>query len=210
MVRAILAGKKTQTRRVVKARKDPDYGCQMSPGEIAGDEHKERLCPYGKPGDRLWVRESLGYCCEYGHYYAADRTFLCSVFDDPEQQTGYSYECQMREGSVPSIHLPRRWSRVTLEVTSVRVERLQDISAADSWAEGIPGAPPPGVHIERMDEWVRWSDGVMRDDPRAAYRALWEQINGAGSWDANPWVWVVEFRRMPNPAISRPPCGSAG
>lgn len=201
MVRALLAGTKTQTRRVVKARKDPDYGCHMSPGEIAGDEHPERLCPHGKPGDRLWVRETW-YCDDYrvqrGPYLKPDDMDVAEARSDgtlcyaADNRRPYEAEQPVWK---PSIHMPRWASRITLQVTGVRAERLQDISAADAWAEGIPGAPPLGVHIERMDEWVRWSDGVMRDDPRSAYRALWEHINGPGSWDANPWVWVLEFRR---------------
>ncbi len=185
MIRAILAGTKTQTRRKLRDDTwlDSELGairmCDVGRG-VTG--FQQVACPYGFPGDRLWVRESLGYCSEYGHYFAADRTFLCSLFDDEEKQTGYSYECAMRETSVPSIHLPRRFSRITLEITGVRVERLQDISEADAMAEGAePVLVPP--------------DGGS--SPHAeGFRDLWKSINGLESWDANPWVWVVGFTRL--------------
>jgi hypothetical protein len=193
MVRALLAGTKTQTRRALSPQ-PPETTHQVTtwhhpdprPHFFAWTDNGEggaeladggwcKPCPYGAPGDRLWVRERLGYCSEYGHYFAADRTFLCSLFDDPEKETGYSYECSMREASVPSIHLPRRWSRITLEVTEVRVERLHEISEADAKAEGVAGHP---------------------DGPWHAYQSLWTLINGPSSWDANPWVWVVGFKRV--------------
>jgi hypothetical protein len=192
MVRALLAGAKTQTRRAVKPQPQTAAGVNCTRlrfldrrGAVVLDEALDAplphtrnvLCPYGQPGDRLWVRESLGYCSEYGHYYATDRTFLCSVFDDEAKQTGYSYECDMREASVPSIHLPRRWSRITLEVTGVRVDRLQNISRGDAMAEGCP--------------FPNMAHGA---DPRAWFADLWQEINGAGSWGANPWVWVIEFQ----------------
>lgn len=194
MVRALLAGTKTQTRRVLgkrSARLDPAWPLSVSPE----DEKLLALCPYGQPGDRLWVRESLGYDAEYGHYFAADRTFLCSLFDDQGKETGYSYDGLMADRSVPSIHLPRRYSRITLELTGVRVERLQDISEADAIAEGVHADPrcrqdddTPGFH----------GIGPVRDAsfPIARYGALWESLNGRGSWKANPWVWVLEFRRI--------------
>ena len=171
MVRALLAGTKTQTRRVVKARKDPDYGCHMAPGEIAGDEHSARLCPYGRPGDRLWVRE----------------TWATSALCRPPINDPFIYAADLGPTGVmkwaarwrPSIHMPRIASRITLEVTGVRVERLQDISRGDAMAEGCP-----------------FANMAAGPDPRDWYRDLWDQINGAGAWTANPWVWVVEFKRV--------------
>jgi hypothetical protein len=177
MVRAILAGQKTQTRRVVKARKDPDFGCQMSPGEIAGDEHQERLCPYGQPGDRLWVRETWAY-----------GTHALSASRDEDGPFVYAADAILfgAQGRLcdrwrPSIHMPRWASRITLEVTGVRVERLQDISVADAIAEGVVECNQNLRGLEPCMEW------------RYAYEDLWGQINGQGSWDANPWVWVVSF-----------------
>jgi hypothetical protein len=208
MVRAILEGRKTQTRRVVKPQPPAGHDfagftacstCRADVGKAvwgAGDvrtvlreKHRVR-CPYGQPGNRLWVRESLGYCNEYGHFYAADRTFLCSVFDDEAKQTGYSYEGDMGGASVPSIHLPRRWSRITLEVTGVRVERLQDISNDDARAEGVLPA--------YADQCVSLGHPF---NALPLFRELWGHINGPDSWDANPWVWVVEFRRIDTGAV---------
>lgn len=184
MVRALLNDSKTQTRRVVKlpARHyfavTPDY-----PGQILVDGNDlshgnefpvdELRCPYGQPGDRLWVRESIGYDPEYGHQWA-DGKFLCEVFGD-----AYSEDDMLPDRGIPSIHVPRRYSRITLEIVSVRVERLQDISRGDAMAEGCP-----------------FPNMAQGDDPRQWYADLWEQINGPGTWDANPWVWVIEFKRV--------------
>lgn len=206
MVRATLDGSKTQTRRGVTRLAGFGPITEFGPSHTPGYDWRFRdramrwhdishprlleCCPYGQPGDRLWMRESLGYCSEYGHFFAADRTFLCSEFDDTEKQTGYSYECDMREGSVPSIHMPRRWSRVLLEVTGVRVERLQDISREDAKAEGCQhGDPCDHVRLSCADI------SCLGPDYRVGYRTLWEQINGAGSWATDPWVWAVDFRK---------------
>ena len=210
MVRALLAGTKTQTRRVVKpllsAREwveereggafwrcaDGEPTCYTGVWETHEYEQQAQIrCSYGRPGDRLWVRES--------HWWFKDEHDpVIGYMPPPLTIDDVSYRADGDDGRKvwrPSIHMPRWASRITLEVTGVRVERLQDISTFDCWAEGIEGAPPHGVHVERVDELVRWSDGVMRDDPKQAYRLLWESINGAGSWDENPWVWVVEFKR---------------
>ena len=176
-VRAILAGTKTQTRRIAKL---------SSAGRVerggrnwhVDDPDAAFACPYGQPGDRLWVRESLRFVRVGENYhehavYAADGVRVPRCPDLlPQFCDGMAFGLAR---SVPSIHMPRWASRITLEITGVRVERLQDISAADAWAEGIAYSPDV--------------------DPVHAYRELWEQINGPGSWDANPFVWVVEFRR---------------
>lgn len=195
MVRAILNGSKTQTRRVAKL---TDAGHVK---EVGGhrrwhpaDPEAKLACPYGQPGDRLWVRESFRLARGYDKLSPVD---LISLIGSGE--IGIHFECNghtpVTAGKIrPSIHMPRSFSRILLEIVSVRVERLRDISAYDCWAEGIPGMPPAGVYIERVDEWARWSDSVMRDHPKAAYSDLWNSINGPGSWDANPWVWVVQFK----------------
>ena len=176
MVRAVLAGTKTQTRRVVKAARDPNIGCWMTPGEIALDSQtvQEHISPYGKPGDRLWVRETF---CDAGeppdptkgrrYYYRAD-------------YAGQPFGANAYGRWKPSIHMPRAASRITLKITGVRVERLQDISEADAAAEGVAA---------KVTNDCSYS-------AREAFVALWESINGGGSWDANPWVWCVEFKRL--------------
>lgn len=182
MVRAILSNAKTQTRRVVK-----DTGLYAIDAAIHGPETAARellalatRCPYGQPGQKLWVRETWrervpdqdGRTLDY----RADHTS-----EDP---------CDVPWR--PSIHMPRAASRITLEVTGVRVERLRDISEADAIAEGI----------ERSGE-CNWRDyGDPHNDftsARRSYRSLWDQINGDGAWAANPWVWVVEFKRVEAP-----------
>jgi hypothetical protein len=200
MVRAILADTKTQTRRVVKPRKDPDYGCYLAPGEVAGDENQARLCPYGQPGDRLWVRESHSIGPGPG------------VPLQPGESAGtlrWPHVTYLADGAIerrdtrwkgafgvtrPSIHMPRWASRITLRITDVRVERLQDISDADAIAEGGTEAEPGWWTHEGLQ---LNSPGSNRfgGTPIDSYRALWEQINGPGSWDANPWVWVLSFER---------------
>lgn len=178
MVRALLAGTKTQTRRAIKPQPYVDemgnacwngwnYGQDTSgrplfktlASPIPLSRMKRVLCPYGQPGDRLWVREAWA-ALTTGFAYRAD-----PIWNSPPAARW-----------IPSIHMPRAASRITLEVTEVRVERLQDISEADAVAEGAFTDPACPAYD--------------------AYRSLWESINGPGSWDANPWVWVVEFQRV--------------
>lgn len=214
MVRAILAGTKTQTRRVVKGCEfiaDTAEGVepywrlldhprkQMSGGTPMGT-HVAALCPHGRPGDRLWVRETwqhsnhpLGpYDEDCMVFYRAD--FMSDVHGPDGEK---SPEGRYRSWR-PSIHMPRAASRILLEVTEVRVERLQDISEVEAIAEGI----------ERVEDffacpcWKAYdepegSDVVFPDDPIGSYASLWASINGPGSWDANPWVWAVSFSRLP-------------
>lgn len=195
MVRALLAGTKTQTRRIAKPVRHPDWGNLYSPGALVR-EHEPmhviyRACPYGQPGDRLWVRETFRRDldrmnrCKVVEYRADDAVLLASpgpggAFDFPDL------------GWRPSIHMPRWASRITLEITGVRVERLQDISDADAVAEGCTknhnGYYLGGPHAV--------SGRKQMATAQSAYRDLWESINGAGSWDANPWVWAVDFKRI--------------
>lgn len=169
MVRALLAGTKTQTRRVVKR-----------PERYEGGLHNcLHCCPYGEPGDRLWVRETWApqVDCEV----SAQRWTKLQAQHGPMPLLHFAADNEPGPWITkwrPSIHMPRWASRITLEVTEVRVERLQDISDADARAEGCVATS-------------KWAPNV-RDD----YAALWESINGAGSWAANPWVWVVAFRRV--------------
>lgn len=154
MVRAILDGRKTQTRRIYKHR-----------NSCTGVSEP---CPYGGPGDEIWVRETWKYCWKCGHTnYAAD----CNK---PRQ-------CRSCDASLgkwkPSIHMFKFCSRISLEILSVRPERLQDITHWDAKAEGVECLP-------------NYTAAPVDD-----FRELWDSINGRGSWDSNPWVWRIEFKR---------------
>jgi len=185
MVRAILAGSKTQTRRALAPDLFISSGgavVRMASAGPATTGIREAHCPYWRePGDRLWVRETwaVGHNADHLKPSEMDVGGWRIHYAASEERGGLLWR--------PSIHMPRWASRITLDVTGVRVERLQDISEADAVAEGAPSAdlasgrecifPHQGTH--------RWG-----------FRLLWESINGAGSWDANPWVWVLEFRRV--------------
>lgn len=187
MVRAILAGTKTQTRRVVK----PQAGAEVVP--VLLNNRGEWPCPYGKPGDQLWVRETW----QHSNHPFGPADESCAIFyradywDDPHGMDGEkSPEGKYREWR-PSIHMPRWAFRIMLEIVSVRVERLWVISEADAMAEGADLA-----HFGVDAYGLPSGCAVMSISHRAGYIELWESINGPGSWDANPWVWVVEFKRV--------------
>lgn len=230
MVRALLDGSKTQTRRVVHnphrndggwvvqdcgkgwwpyRSHDGESGCYLD-RQKDGDYYSEAplRCPYGQPGDRLWVRETWGL-----HAYADESDWLkggCTALDLEDSVIAYRADWGTMQDSChwrPSIHMPRAASRITLEVTGVRVERLEDISEADAIAEGIELQPEPviagGWSGENRFTLKGMGTGACAGDvswtaPTAAelYQRLWESINGPGSWEANPWVWVIEFKRV--------------
>jgi len=188
MVRAILAGRKTQTRRMVKGRH-----IDAAPPACFFQWLRE-YCPYGKPGDRLWVREAWCPIYPQDHHYNGGRPI---EIDYAASHSRESYQWRVMDDSgsrrwKPSIHMPRWASRILLEITGVRVERLQDVSDADALAEGVAqivrDSLPTAQQCGEYD--------VIEADAVDLYRDLWEQINGPGAWDANPWVWVVEFRRI--------------
>ncbi len=220
MVRAILEGRKTQTRRNLKPQPAlTSYGKLEWHGKAGplkctvqadGDKNlaeafnKNGLsscCPYGKQGDLLWVREA--WRPDYDQYlemcvqYAADCSRIKKYPDDDargfvfEQQAAAAFRCETK-GYKPSIYMPRWASRIPLEITGVRVERLQDISEADSWAEGAPRDKGLAVPVEMGENGY----GSGWNNARSWYNSLWESINGKDSWDANPWVWVIEFKRV--------------
>lgn len=198
MVRAILDGRKTQTRRIMKVQPsdgfhpthngyDLDLNAHWyTPGVVdknghlqpakkdvfgVADENEGYTCPFGAVGDRIWVRETF------------------SPVPDHEEPAGCSAILYAVDGNgpygkwVPSIHMPRWASRLTLEITCVRVERLRDLSEDDAKSEGI--TPPSG--------------GVLPGwEYRINFRDLWMSIYGADNWEANPWVWVIEFKVVPN------------
>lgn len=209
MVRAILEGRKNQTRRPIKWKRtkyqsieERDDGTLWPWRETEDAQDYWYPCPYGQPGDHLWVREAWqgpllesdeqvdefrqspdiykkpGFCA----YRATD---TLDAIDENGKELGWR----------PSIHMPRWASRILLEITGVRVERLQDISEDDAKAEGADCLVTENCTAENrallamplMDDATPYRNG---------YALLWESINGDGSWAANPWVWVVKFKRV--------------
>jgi hypothetical protein len=220
MVRAILEGRKTQTRRVVKPQPVYDHGAWCVPGFTCNTEHgfKESVllssfrCPYGKPGDRLWVRETFAVDYEVGE---GTRGQIPPVvfYRATDKETNWT---SGKTPWKPSIHMPRKYSRITLEIVSVRVERLQDITEDDAKSEGCNeivskwwqwfgyvdghrsvmegGDPskPPAPH------WINPEIQEYRRSRKDQFQILWNSINAKRGfdWDLDPWVWVIEFRKL--------------
>lgn len=207
MVRAILNGSKTQTRRVVKwplfdkeqcFELDESYGPELTtPRSPIG-----HLCPYGKPGDQIWVRENgwerpertpkmirEGADTWEPYYYDAD------YYSDSDHAQFKSWGFKRR----PSIHMPRWASRIQLEITGIRLERLLWIKHQDCIDEGVIQLQNGKYHNYFAGIEYQYRDGsgwCPMESATSSFWSLWESINGPGSWDANPWVWVVEFRRI--------------
>lgn len=217
MVRAILSGQKTQTRRIVKPQPDNTSQWDWQWMRTEESDRPEWLlwssmvgdggcwdCPYGDPGDRLWVRET----------WHAQRCFdekSPSAIEDAATLAGYAPTAEYpacglwyaADGShrrwCPgketkgkkrvSIHMPRWASRITLRINRVRVERLQDITYTDALAEGTPDGK-----YERGDPWI--AETSAGDVKLHEFEKLWESINGKGSWGENPWVWVIKFKKL--------------
>ena len=183
MVRALLAGRKTQTRRLVKAE---HLLTTQAPDEVLGMLPKWLLdqasvyCPHGFKGDRLWVKECFAPCHEKENHAGAKAGFTYRADWSSDEEASRDFRWR------PSIFCTRAASRITLEIESVRAERLQAVSEADAQAEGCA--------LECMTPTGDDSGSAIHGP--GGYLALWEQINGAGSWSANPFVWVVEFRRI--------------
>lgn len=217
MVRALLDGSKTQTRRIVK---------QLDPAEgaVTTDHDGKPMgacwafagpvihCPYGQPGDRLWVRESYHFLAEFdvNSPSAVGDLCLAAGYNKPWAPIQYDSDGSRRDwmavstpgGAVqaitpgkgrPSIHMPRWASRILLEIISVRAERLNDCSDADARAEGAKHYEPAN-HLSHGG----WShdEHYVHETAKASFESLWERIGGAGAWAVNPWVWVVEFKRV--------------
>ncbi|WP_226869121.1 ASCH domain-containing protein [Enterobacter hormaechei] len=177
MVRAILDGRKTQTRRIIKPQPvmyEPGQSIHVS--DMINDALR---CPFGQVGNRIWVRETWA---EAG---AGAPDLKLYRADYPEHVPTH-YENVPPADEIrwtPSIHMPRWASRLTLEITGVRVERLRDLSEVDAKSEGI--TPPSGGVIPGWEY-------------RINFRDLWMSIYGADNWETNPWVWVIEFKVVPN------------
>jgi len=183
MVRAILDGRKTQTRRPVKFPViDKNMGCELAGNELAGELAAGNYwnSPFGKPGDRIWVRETF------------------STVPDHDEPAGCSALLYAADGNgpygkwTPSIHMPRWASRILLEITDVRVERLSSISEEDARAEGVP---PAGDLLPDYPDTYLTPAGDFAT-AKVAFQRLWQSIYGDDSWQANPWVWVIEFKRI--------------
>lgn len=183
MIRAILDGRKTQARRIVKQKHLPFLENIL--GNFLDGKWNQRPLPYGKTGDRLWVRETFK---QHGMAisYKADGTWITDF------QHASSINPHENITWKPSIHMPRSASRILLEITGVRVERLQDISEEDAIAEGVTPQMLFNFGYSAEDH-IETFNAVQS---RKTYRLLWESINGTGSWDFNPLVWVVEFMRI--------------
>lgn len=182
MVRAILDGRKTQTRRAVKLphpweieERDDGSSWPWYPDYVTGGEWDGWVpCPFGQPGDRLWVRETWA---PHSDYPDANRAVYRA---DP----GSVYDAERWR---PSIHMPRWACRLVLEITEVRVERLQEIRDPDALAEGIgPNPDGYGFHVE--------AGRFYSANPVASFADLWASTGG--DWLANPWVWVISFKRL--------------
>lgn len=212
MVRAILDNHKTQTRRVIKPQPMINFtdkysveiewlgvltrrsgGLSFSAQELLDyfweDICNQRLtnevlCPYGRRGDRLWVRETFCYYHsikdEHGNQKIAYRADI-----DPKYHKNFTWK--------PSIHMPRKASRIFLEVTDIRIERLQDISEEDAIAEGIEKNP---VQFDTWLDYPAGSSAAGWRNPKHSFQSLWQSINGNDSWELNPWVWVIEFKQI--------------
>lgn len=222
MVLAILDGRKTQTRRTVSDRHLHLINVASQVGECypleSGIDHANSQsyyrehCPFGKVGDRLWVRETFatlgnedGCAIDWdenlvkGGGQEAARIYRASC----EQKSGnyglwsipdiadwkpHTWNVQYEGSWVPSIHMPRWASRILLEITAVRVEQLKDISQPDAIAEGGPPSHPSIDAVSR--------DYGFPDFSRSWFAQTWQHIYGEESWNANPWVWVIEFKRV--------------
>lgn len=205
MVRAILDGRKKKTRRTTGLdyinRNPDDYGpinvgvfsLKAGPEVFGAYDNSGEWgvkCPYGRPGDRLWVRETWAPLDDSGacFYRSGIPEYVASqptgAWLDYPYDSVYAPKCPESIRWRPAIHMPRAASRILLEITGIRVERLQDISEEDAIAEGI-------------EKNCIYNNGRRYvESPIHSFCTLWQSINGPESWDENPWVWVVEFKQI--------------
>lgn len=217
MVRAILDGRKTQTRRIMKIQPehsglglrrvtdskngndDGKYFWSSSDACGLKARSKSFTCPFGAVGDRIWVRETFqGPLFDYEQMesYLEDSSkfekpeFCQYAADGKPAPEYYDADDNLRHGWRPSIHMPRWASRILLEITDVRVERLREISQADAEAEGV-GKLKKGFWKNYQPGWTEFQLTA-----RGSFATLWKSIYGDESWYADPWVWVIEFKRI--------------
>ncbi|WP_417200083.1 hypothetical protein [Bizionia sp.] len=194
MVQAILEGRKTQTRRVIKNFPNSDEAINLKDVYEHSPEYFYEVSPYGKPGDILWVRETFrkvnhyGFDYEFHQYKAGGTSAHCEVIDMDQLLHDDKWK--------PSIHMPKAACRIFLKITDVRVERLQDISEQDAIAEGIEKLGASFGYRNYLNKAglpVSWYSSYH------SFQSLWENINGSDNWKSNPWVWVISFERTTKP-----------
>ena len=194
MVRALLDGRKTQTRRIIKKAAAIDALAVFGPQFLMLPGNND-LVGFA-PGDRLWVREAWSAIMTGGWTIADARR---RMFSEKIVYRADGHGHEDGDGWWPSIHMPREFSRLTLIVTDVRVQRLQDISEADAVAEGVKQVsctfpPMQGcTRALRQRQIYEWPGG-WSVDAVPAYRALWNSIHGPDAWGENPWVCAVTFK----------------
>lgn len=192
MVQAILSGRKTQTRRRVKKNEPIEWLDEIgfTPEFVA--DPGNFFCPYGKPGDLLWVRETWleldrSHIITSPYVYKANTDAVAEEARKDYIKAGYPYQWR------PSIYMPKAAARIWLEITEISVERLQDISEEDAIAEGIKTTwINDDSSCNKFKNYINNGKGSL--SPKDSFRSLWESINGAESWDLNPWLWVVKFK----------------
>lgn len=199
MVRALLDGTKTQTRRLIKRPTDHFHASCVTPKwqdnrfwwfDDRGQLWRELKCPYGQPGDLLWVRETCVYDWAGATprwRYRADEASVIAKFPIERPQP-YRWP----RGVVPSIHMPKTASRLTLRLTEIRAQRLQDIGEADAIAEGVTKVRDHCYVIRGFDYDEA---GLCHSSAITPYAKLWDSINAADGirWEDNPWVWALTF-----------------
>lgn len=206
-VLGIFEGRKTQTRRIMKLQPQSEHvvwsfseghsglGWYCWEEEYPEDGAVLRKCPYGIPGDRLWVRENwMAGCALYG----TKKVQMCVYLDSngkpgPDDRMAPNIPETTRSNAMlwkkkPSIHMPRWASRLTLEITGIRVERVQDISDADCIKEGI--------QVDACNHAIREDDDIAWGSAQGLFAELWDDTNGKGAWARNDWTWVVDFKKV--------------
>lgn len=190
MVQAILNGTKTETRRVMKPQPSVYNGNTVNVDSWGNytsdieDDYKTYKCPYGQPGDVLYVREQFTYLKD-----AKEPEQITTIYKADAHKVIHPDDIQLLKWK-PSIHMPKAAARIWLQVEEIKVEQLQDITEESAIAEGIQVVKNGLIGESYGDP----DGGILYGNPCNAFMSLWSRINGYDSWDANPWVWVVKFK----------------